>query len=179
MEVVRILASGILTTLLALLGAAGGYVLGILQNRNERRNERRDEALAGIYWTMMMFYRGVLSWSTSPTSNPISQPDTSWENYCRERYQEFLDAYFGNSIWLGEGTDDLISKFAQEGRKIVNEFSRMNGHGQLEDGTSAQDRRDKLLSPIQLEVKKALRDEMERSRSILPVRVVFRKQAQN
>jgi hypothetical protein len=64
--------------LLALLGTvfglAGGYVFGIAQSRSERR----DNALAEIFKEMMLFYRGVVSWTGEhETEGPITEPGLS------------------------------------------------------------------------------------------------------
>ncbi len=150
------------------VGVFGGYYLGI----GKSRNERRDEAIAEIFKEMSLFYRGMIHWTNYPTSTswPITSPDTTWEQHCRKRFEIFSDTFYGNGIWLGESTYERIQGFAQSALDFLNELNQMNGEGKLLDGTHPWDRREQTLSDDLYEIENTLRDEMEKSRYIIPYR---------
>ncbi len=156
--------------LTALLGAGvgtfGGYLVGLAQSRNERR----DNALAEISKEMMLFYRGVVTW-TSPdeTSGPLTEPGTSWHDHCMRQYAAFIDALYANEIWLGKATHEKIQEVAEAGRVFLN---GVDTRGRvMQDGTSAWDWRAERLAPKLNEVQDVLRAEVEASRYIIPYRI--------
>jgi len=160
----------------ALLGAGvgivGGYFVGVAQSRNERR----DNALAEISKEMMLFYRSVVAW-TGPkqTYGPLTAPNTSWRDYCRRQYEAFLNAFYGNGIWLSEDTSEMIQEVAEASRVFLN---GVDPHGRLmSDGTSASDWRAKNVLPKVNKVQDALQAEITASRSIIPYRIVIKKNA--
>jgi hypothetical protein len=173
--------------LLALAGAVGGYVFGVLRTLSERRNERRDAALAEIFKEMSLFYRYLVSWTddASPDPNePSAESESSGisaHDHVNEQYQKFSYAFYDNAIWLGKDTYDLIQEFSGASRDILNELNSMRaraGVWRLPDGTDPKDRRKERITPKFNEVRDALRAEIEASRGIISwfrYRIVNRK----
>ncbi len=160
------------TVLAAVVAVVGAYFFGVSRSRNERR----DAALAEIFKEMMLFYRGVVAW-TSPnqTSGPLTQQGTSWRDYSRQQYEVFLNAFYGNAIWLGKNTQEMIQGFADAGKDLLNGIDHQGRR--MSNGTSAWDWRAENLAPKLNDVEDALRAEMEASRYIIPYRIVIKKNA--
>lgn len=166
---------GLLATVIgAVIGVVGGYFFGVARSRNERR----DNALAEVSKEMMLFYRGVVSWTApNETRGPFTDPDAGWQDSCRGQYEKFIDALYGNEIWLGKATKDMIQEFAEAGRIFLNGVDKRGRF--MQDDTSAWAWRDENLSPKLEKVQDALRAEVEASRYILPWRIVVRKDDPN
>ena len=125
---------------------------------------------------MSLFYRSIVSWTAAPTSGgPVTEPNTPWQEYSRRQYEVFLNAFYGNAIWLGSGTYDLLQGFADAGKDILNEFRHMNSGGRLPDGSRAWDRRAERLTPHYNAVEDAPKAEIEASRYIIPYRIVIKR----
>jgi hypothetical protein len=155
--------------LVAGVGTVGGYLVGVAQSRNERR----DNALAEIFKEMSLFYRGLVAWTDDPDPNPNKSslvPDVSVREYANSRYQESTQTFYGNAIWLGKDTQDLIENFVQASRIGLNELNPMRADGSLPSGKNAKAVREEL-SPKFYEVQKKLRDEVDASRRIIPYRI--------
>jgi hypothetical protein len=151
-------------------GGYVGYAFGVLRTLGERRNERRDNALAEIFKEMSLFYRGLVAWTDDPDPNPNKPSmvsDVSVREYANGRYREFTRTFYGNAIWLGKDTQDLIEGFVKASRIVLNEVNLMRADGSLPAGKNAKDLREGL-SPKFYEVQKKLRAEVEASRDIIP-----------
>jgi hypothetical protein len=163
-------------------GLLGGYVFGALRTLNERRSERRDAALAEIFKEMALFYRYLVSWTD--TANPAPNEPTAESSgiparkHVNDQYKKFVLAFYGNAIWLGKDTYDLIQEFSGASRDILNELYDMRaraGVWRLPDGTGPKDRRKDQITPKYDKVQEMLRAEVEASRYIIPYRIVIRK----
>jgi hypothetical protein len=166
--------SPVLAALLAsIVSVVGGYYLGVVRSRNERR----DNAIADIYKALMRFYRSLISWSEYPTGGPRQPPGaapTTWLDHCMGLLDEFAEAHYGNSIWIGRATDELITDFAVKGWKVLTRFAHMDDRGRLPDGTNAKEHMHAELTPLRNEIADRLRDEMESSLYLIPYRVVIK-----
>lgn len=152
------------TIVAALVAVIGAYFFGA----SSSRNERRDAALAEIYKEMTLFYRGVVAWTSQEgvSRGPITEPETSWDDYCKGQYEVFLRAFYGNAIWLGRSTERMIQEFADAGRDLLNGIDQYGRH--MPDGKSVWDWRARELRPKLDMVEDALRAEVEMSRSVIP-----------
>lgn len=156
------------------IGLVGGYVFGVAQ----ARAERRDSALAEIFKEMMLFYRSVVAWTSEhDTTGPIVDPESTWKEFCRKQYEVFLDAFYGNAIWLGSNTEGMIEEFAHAGKDLLNHIN--NDGRRMKNGESAWDWRKHNLAPKLTVVRDALRAEVETSRYIIPYRVVVKRNERN
>ena len=145
---------------------------------NERRNERRDAALAEIFKEMSLFYRSLVAWTDDPNQNPNKPNPESGipvREHANSRYKEFTRTFYSNAIWLGKDTYDLIEDFVKVSRIVLNEINPMRADGSLPDGANAKDLRAQELSPKFYKVQDELRAEVEASRSIIPYRMLIRK----
>jgi hypothetical protein len=171
--------TGVLTALVGIVvGGLGGYVLGVLRTLNERRNERRDAALAEIFKEMSLFYRSLITWTDDPNPDPNKPNPESGipvRDHANSQYKVFTRAFYGNAIWLGKDTYDLIEDFVKVSRIFLNEINLMRADGSLPAGTNAKDLRAQELSPKFYKVQNKLRAEVEASRYIIPYRIVTRK----
>jgi hypothetical protein len=162
---------------LALVGAVAGYVFGVLRTLSESRNERRDAALAEIFKEMDLFHRYLGSWTDDQYSDPYKPTMESESSgiparkHVKEQYNKFVLAFHGNAIWLGEDTYDLIQKFSAESMALLNELNHMKkasaGVWRLPDGTDPKEQRKERIYPKFIEVRDALRAEVEASRGFI------------
>ena len=91
------------------------------------------------------------------------------KTHVNDQFGKFVRTFFDNAIWLGEDTYDLIKKFVDAGRDILNELNSMRADGRLPDGTNPMDLWEEQLTPKFYKVQDALRAEVEASRAILPL----------
>jgi hypothetical protein len=162
--------------LIALLGAGvgvvGGYLVGVAQSRNARR----DNALANIYREMSLFHRYLVSWIEGGEPDPDKTSAASKasgipaKQHVREQYEKFTYTFHDvNAIWLGKKTYALIQEFSVVSRDFLNELEGMrkrNGVWRLLDGTDPKDRRrERRITPKYLQIRDALRAEVEASRN--------------
>jgi hypothetical protein len=175
--VITALLAGLLA---AVISVVGGYLVGVQASRNERR----DAALAEIFKEMSLFYRYLYSWTD--TANPDPQQLTAESEsagiparkHVREQFNKFVLAFYGNAIWLGKGTYDLIEEFVQASRVFLNDLQHMSeraGVWRLPDGTDPKDRRKDQITPKFYKVWDTLRAELEASRYLIPYRIVIRR----
>lgn len=172
MDVLIAVVSGVV----GLLGGGYvGYVFGVLRTLNESRNERRDAALAEIFKEMALFYRYLGSWTNNYDPNPNNPTGESSgipaKQHVREQYNKFILAFYGNAIWLGKDTYDLIQEFSIASRDLLNELIYMrprDGVWRLPDGTDPKDRWKDQITPKYDKVQNKLRDEIEASRYVIP-----------
>jgi hypothetical protein len=154
-----------------LVGVVGGYLFGIAQSRNERR----DNALADIYGALSLYYRCLIGWSSLPhlkPNVPPGEPEQEWGECCLHLSDAFNDAYFRNSIWLGEETDGMIERFAVDAQGVFERFTLMDKNGYIfPEGVAAKKLLRETLAPRYAEIRRALRSEIEVSRYLvrLPV----------
>jgi hypothetical protein len=177
---VRAVTDVLIALLSGVVGILGGYISGVLRTLNEHRNERRDAALAEIFKEMSLFYRSLVSWTNAPNPDPNEPSPVSGgipvRTHVNRQYDELLRTFYGNSIWLGKDTFDLIEGFVNASSVILNKLNRMKADdGWLPDGTNPNDLRAQRLTPRFVRVQKELRAEVEASRSIIPYRSVIRK----
>jgi hypothetical protein len=175
--------------LIALVGAAGGYVFGyvfgVLRTLSESRNERRDAALAEIFKEMELFHRYLGSWTNNYDPDPNNPTGESSgipaKQHVRDQYNKFVRAFHGNAIWLGKDAYNLIQEFSIASRDLLNELIYMrprDGVWRLPDGTDPKERREDQITPKYNKVRDALREEVEASRGLVAwfqYRIVNRK----
>jgi hypothetical protein len=136
--------------LVAGVGTVGGYLVGVAQSRNERR----DNALAEIYKEMTLFYRYLVSWTDTvdpaPNKPTAESSGIPAQKHVNDQYKKFVLVFYGNAIWLGKDTYDLIQEFSAASRDILNELydiRRTAGVWRLPDGTDPKDRRRDQITP--------------------------------
>jgi hypothetical protein len=160
------------------VGGMSGYVFGVLRTLNESRNERRDAALAEIFKEMALFYRYLVSWTDNYDPDPNNPTGESSgipaKDHVGEQYRKFILAFYGNAIWLGKDTYDLIQEFSTVSRDLLNELNHMRADRRLPDGTDPKDRRKDQITPKYNKVQNKLRDEVESSRYVIPFRRFWR-----
>jgi hypothetical protein len=168
------------------VGLEGGYVFGVLRTLGEHRNERRDAALAKIFKEMSLFHRYLVSWTEDIDPDPekptAASSDIPTRKHVNDQYQKFTYTFHDvNAIWLGKKTYALIQEFSVASRDFLNELEDMKeraGAWRLPDGTDPKDRRKERITPKYLEVRDALRAEVEASRDLVAwfqYRIVNRK----
>ena len=157
--------------LIALVGAVAGYVFGVLRTLNERRNERRDAALAEIFKEMTLFYRYLVSWTDTADPDPNKPTAESAgvpaRDHVKDQFGKFVLTFYGNAIWLGKDTYDLIQEFSLASRDLLNELNSMRADRRLPDGTDPKDRRKNQITPRYDKVQNKLRAEVEASRGLI------------
>ena len=157
------------------LGLAGGYVFGLAQSRTEGR----DNALADIYGSMSLFYREMIAWSSLPSEKPYTtpgEPSREWRDSCAGLGKRFMDTYYGNSIWLGRETDAMVNKFAVDAWGVLLQLARMNSDGIVHpEMRRGKDLLEERLAAQYREIGDRLREEVEVSRTIIPYRIVIKK----
>jgi hypothetical protein len=89
----------------------------------------------------------------------------------------FSRTFYGNAIWLGTDTYDLIEDFVKASRIVLNELTRMRADGSLPAGTNPKALRAQELSPKFYEVQRVLRAEVEASRDVIPYRSAMRRRS--
>jgi hypothetical protein len=158
--------------LVAVVGTVGGYLVGVAQSRNERR----DAALAEIFKEMSLFHRYLVSWvedfDPDPEKPTSASSDIPAQKHVNDQYQKFTYTFHDvNAIWLGKDTYALIQEFSIASRDFLNELEHMKkraGAWRLPDGTDPKDRRKELrITPKYVEVRDALRAEVEASRDLV------------
>ena len=160
--------------LIALLGAGvgivGGYLVGVAQSRNERR----DNGLAEIFKEMSLFHRYLVSWTDTVDPDPGEPTAESSgipaRKHVNDQFKKFVYTFHDvNAIWLGKQTYALIQEFSIASRDFLNELEDMrkrNGVWRLPDGTDPKNRRNqRRITPKYIEVRDALRAEVEASRN--------------
>ena len=168
------------------VGLVGGYVFGVLRTLGEHRNERRDAALSEIFKEMSLFHRYLVSWTEDTDPDPekptAASSDIPARKHVNDQYQKFAYTFHDvNAIWLGKKTYALIQEFSVASRDFLNELEDMKeraGAWRLPDGTDPKDRRKERITPKYLEVRDALRAEVEASRDLVAwfqYRIVNRK----
>ncbi len=167
----------VLAALLAgVVGLVGGYVFGIAQSPNERR----DNALADIYGAMSLFYREMIAWMSLPSEKPYTapgEPSLEWRDSCAGLGKRFMNTYFGNSIWLGRETDEMVNKFAVDAMGVLFQLARMESDGFVyPEMRRGKDLLEERLAAQYREIGDRLREEIEASRTIIPYRIVIKKE---
>jgi hypothetical protein len=113
---------------------------------------------------------GIRTVTPNPDPNKLT-PELSCisvKSHVNDQFGKFARTFFDYAIWLGEDTYDLIKKFVDAGRDILNELNSMRADGRLPDGTNPMDLWEEQLTPKFYKVRDALRAEVEASRAILP-----------
>jgi hypothetical protein len=171
----------------AVLGVVGGglfgYVFGVLRTLSESRNERRDNAIAEIYKELALFHRYLGSWTADPNPDPkeptSASVDIPAQKHVNDQYQKFVYTFHDvHAIWVGKGTFDLIQGFSLASRDLLNDLvhmRKMDGAWRLPDGMDPNARRKEQITPKYHQIRDVLRAEIEASRTIIPYRIVVRK----
>jgi hypothetical protein len=163
--------------LLAVVGAAVGYVFGVLRALSESRNERRDGALAEIYKELSLFHRYLISWTDGDDPSPYKPTAESGgipaRKHVKDQYNKFAYTFHDvNAIWLGKDTYDLIQEFSIASRDLLNELNSMKeivpGLWRLPGGRHPKDlREERRITPMYMKVRNELRTEVETSRDLV------------
>jgi hypothetical protein len=131
-----------------------------------------------------MFYRYLVSWTAYPNPDPNEPTAASAgvpaREHVNEQYQKFTHAFYDvHAIWLDKDTYDLIQGFSEASRDLLNDLTDMekptDGIWRLPDGTAPDERRKDKIKPQYNKVRNVLRSEVEISRSLIPYRIVIRK----
>jgi hypothetical protein len=172
-EDVRTVTEVLIALVGIVVGGMSGYVSGVLRTLNESRNERRDAALAEIFKEMALFYRYLVSWTDNYDPDPNNPTGESSgipaKDHVGEQYRKFILAFYGNAIWLGKDTYDLIQEFSGASKDFLNELESMKesaGAWRLPDDTDPKDRRKEQITPKFYKVRDELRAEVEASRNL-------------
>jgi hypothetical protein len=152
---VTTLAPIVVPLIVVVLTAWFAYVFGTWRARVERREERRDNAIVDVFGAMQRHYRRCITWSRGA--------DPEMRRLTEESYEDFLDRYYTQSIWMAQDTRDVVKAYALEAKDFHNRLSyEMGNQGHLADRTKAEDLLNAKLNPPLSVAEDKLRAELAR-----------------
>src|SRR5215212_11193892 len=97
------------TVLVAVVGVLGGYILGNWRLKYEHLHERRAEAIAELSKLLAAVQRGVVGY-TFPLQ-PRDADRREQRAQALQVFQELVDCYQSNEVWLARDTSQKVEAF--------------------------------------------------------------------